>query len=190
MAKRRRPNKPIATGRNDFERYVWLTYRLLNSIAYRSLSANARALLIELHMINHKANNGSIYLSLRDAATRMGVFDVHTAANAFDELEAAGFITKTSDAHFSNKAAEKSRARTWLLNHLPGPGRRSADFDFLGAQPPAGTANKPKRKSSDHVPLAFTAIRSHHRPKGGIIGGIYISLHLGMAGFRAIARPI
>jgi hypothetical protein len=134
MRKPRR-NKPNATGRNPTSRFVRLDYRMLYSPAYRSLTPLARALLIELLSMFNGENNGSIYLSVQDAAARVGVADPHTASLAFDELEARGFITMTKDAHFQVKASENSRARTWRLNSLPGPGRRLASWDFLFKEP-------------------------------------------------------
>jgi hypothetical protein len=140
MARKRNRNKPNATGRNPYTRFARLDFSLLESIAWRSLKPNARALLVELIMLHNGENNGSIYLSLVDAAARLGLNDPHTAGTAFDELQERGFITLTGSAHFQVKAANKSRARTWRLNHLPGPGRRLADLDFMNRQPPARTA--------------------------------------------------
>lgn len=140
MGKRRRRNKPNAKGRNETSRYVRLDYRHLYSPAYRSLTPKSRSLLIELSMLYNGENNGSIYLAVEDAAARMGVGDPHTAGSAFEELVDRGFITMTKEAHFEVKAAEHSRARTWRLNWLPGPGRRTADWDFLSDFPAPKTA--------------------------------------------------
>ncbi len=149
MARKRSRNKPNATGRNPTGRFVALRYPLLESVAYRGLAPNARALLIELAMLYNGENNGGLYLALRDAAARIGVADPYTAARAFDELEERGFITMTRDAHFRVKASEHSRARAWRLNHLPGPGRRIADWAFLDRHPPARTrANKRAERGS------------------------------------------
>lgn len=86
-------------------------------------------------MLENGKNNGSIYLSLQDAADRMRVSDHHAASNAFDELQARGFIEKAADAHFAVKAGEKSRARTWRLAWLPGPGRKAPRWDFSEPEP-------------------------------------------------------
>ena len=139
MSKRRRKNRPNATGRNQTSRFVRLDYRMLHSPAFRSLSPKARALLIEIAMLYNGENNGSLYLSVEDAAARMGVADPHTAAGAFDELTASGFISMTKDAHFEVKASEHSRARTWRLNWLP-VGRKIAGWQFLDHLPEVKTA--------------------------------------------------
>lgn len=85
------------------------------------------------------SNNGSLYLSVRDATDRIGLADHTATQRAFDELERMGFIECTSDAHFSVKASEKSRARTWRLTHLPGPGRRGPSNEFRDRQPDSGS---------------------------------------------------
>jgi hypothetical protein len=163
MAKWRRKssNRPNATGRNDNPqtRFVRLDFRMLESLAFRSLSPNARALLIELIMLHNGENNGSLYLALQDAAARMGVADPHTAASAFVELQERGFIAMTRNAHFKVKAAEHSRARTWRLNFLFGPGRRSADWTFLDTQPPA------KSQASKRAERGARALKAYRKSR-------------------------
>lgn len=134
MAKRR-PQRPDATGRTPTSRFARLDHRILTSAAYRSLAPNTRSLLVELAMLENGSNNGSIYLSVTDAAARMGVADHHTASAAFKDLEEGGFIERTSEAHFAIKASEASRARTWRLTWLPGPGRKAPSWDFNKREP-------------------------------------------------------
>jgi len=86
VANFRKRGKPNAKGRRDTSRFVRLDYRLLHSPAYRSLTPNARSLLIELNMLYNGENNGSLYLGVQDAAYRMGLSDHHAASRAFDEL--------------------------------------------------------------------------------------------------------
>ncbi len=61
-------NKPNATGRSMTSRFARLDHRLLESAAYRALSPNARALLVELTRMDNGSNNGALWLSVRDAA--------------------------------------------------------------------------------------------------------------------------
>jgi len=77
---------------------------------------------------------------VQDAAHRMGVADHHAASRAFDELQSRGFIEMTNDAHFSVKASETSRARTWRLTWVRGPGRKQADWTFINREPEPKTA--------------------------------------------------
>jgi hypothetical protein len=145
VAKRRNRRRPNATGRNAGNpgRFARLDHRILTSSAYRALSPNARSLLIELIMMHNGENNGSLYLSVRDAAARMGVADLTAARRAFDELQALGFIELTQNSFFEVKASNKSRARCWRLTWLPGPGRKHANWDFLDSEPdPQTTARR------------------------------------------------
>jgi len=134
MAKRRNKSRPNQTGRSNTSRFARLDYRLLNSNAYRALSPNARALLIEVVMLYNGENNGSLWLSVRDAAHRMGVADVTAASNAFAELQDMGFITMTQDAHFRVKASDTCRARCWRLTWEGGTGPQRSIIRVCGAR--------------------------------------------------------
>jgi hypothetical protein len=181
---RRKGNKPNATGRNPTGRFVRLPFVLLESVAYRSLSPIARALLIELAMLDNGRNNGSIYLALRDAAARIGVADPHTAAAAFDELRERGFITMTRDAYFKVKAAEHSRARTWRLNWIPGPGRRVADWAFASSQPPA------KSRANKRAERGCRALKAYKRASDAEkFPGVEFS-HLELLSAEVEAQPV
>ena len=138
MRKRNR-NKPNQKGRNPTSRFARLDHRQLNSQSYRALSLAARCLLVELKMLYNGMNNGSLYLSIRDAAGRLGMADLTAVRSAFDELMGLGFIELTEEASFHVKAAEKSRARCWRLTDEPGPGRRGPSMTFMERQPQPGT---------------------------------------------------
>jgi hypothetical protein len=115
---------------------------MLTSSAYRSLSANARALLVELIMLYDGKNNGSLYLSVRDAADRIGVADLSAASKAFDALQKLGFIEVSREAHFSIKASHTSKARCWRLRWEAGPDRRPPSLAYMTAEPPAGSKER------------------------------------------------
>lgn len=118
MAKEDRKGRSKGGGR-----WVRLEHALISTQAYRSLGLGARALLVDLVMLENGKNNGLLYLSVRDAAALLGVSDHRVAGKALDELEAMGFIAMTGDAHFSVKAGEGSRARCWRLTWLSVPGK-------------------------------------------------------------------
>jgi hypothetical protein len=142
MANRHR-NRVNATGRNNTSRFARLDYRILTSNAYRALSPNDRALLVELVMLHNGENNGSLYLSVRDAAHRMGIADLTATCRSFDTLQTLGFIQLVQDAYFHVKASDKSRARCWRLTWLAGPGRKAPSWEFLEREPePQTTARK------------------------------------------------
>lgn len=136
--------KPDKKGRSQTTRFARLDHGLLTSPAYRSLSPNARSLLIELAMMENSKNNGELFLSVRDAADRMGIADHHAVTKAFDELEGMGFIACTKDAHFAVKAGSGSRARCWRITWQSTPSLRLApthEYQTRRAEP--GTrANK------------------------------------------------
>ena len=126
---RARGNKPNQKGRNDgpLDSFVRLPFPLLFSPAYRALPPNARTLLVELISMDRGDTNGSLWLSVRDAAARIGLASKDAACKAFEDLERAGFIRMTKDAHFSVKAADTSRARCWRLTWLHAPGTGKTD---------------------------------------------------------------
>tara|TARA_R110001599_G_scaffold164308_1_gene353709 strand:+ start:7608 stop:8372 length:765 start_codon:yes stop_codon:yes gene_type:complete len=156
MGRQRNRNKVNAKGRNPTSRFARLDFRLLTSNAYRSLSPNARSLLVELAMLENGSNNGSLYLSVRDGAHRLGVADLTAASRAFDDLIALGFIEMTQDAYFRVKAANKSRARCWRLTWQSGPARKAPSWTFLNREPDPKT---PARKRMERGQRALKAYR-------------------------------
>ena len=107
--RKRNTNKPNCSVRNLPRVSLGWIIGLLNPPAYRALSTVARALLVELTMLDNGENNGSLYLSIRDAAGRLGMADLSAVRSAFDELQELGFTEMTETASFHVKAAEKSR---------------------------------------------------------------------------------
>lgn len=140
MAKGR--NKTNATGRSMTSRFARLDHSFLESPAYRSLSPNARAVLVELTRMDNGSNNGALWLSVRDAAALMGVSNTKTASAALRELQDMGFIVMTKDAHFRVKAADTSRARCWRLTWLAIPKRQGPTNDYQTREPTTKLARK------------------------------------------------
>ena len=101
-------------------------------------------------MMDNGKNNGSIWLSVRDATDRIGFADFRPALQAFEDLIAAGLIAMTKDAHFSVKAAETSRARCWRLTWLAWPEgpktKRAPTNEWETYSPPGQT---PERKRAN-----------------------------------------
>ena len=161
MARFKPSSRPNATGRSEISRFVRLDYRLLSSNAYRSLNPNCRALLVELSMLYNGSNNGSLYLSVRDATHRMGLADTSAASRAFDELQKMGFIKVAQMAHFRIKAAEGSRARCWQLTWLPGPGRGGASWDFMEREP------EPKTRSRKTMERGLRVLKTYRKARDG-----------------------
>lgn len=158
--------KPNATGRNDrrtgsngatiiLRRSFWLSPQV------SALSGNARSLLVELTaMYSGPDTNGRLFLSVRDAALRLGLSDVKAASSAFDELLAVGLLRVSSAAHFNVKSGGSSRARAFWLNWKdtngsPVSGEVLPDLDF------GQLSKKQKRR----VETRSRAIRSYQREK-------------------------
>jgi hypothetical protein len=100
----------------------------------------SRALLLELQAMFNGTNNGTLFLSVRDAADRLGFADLEAASNAIAELESLGLITVTIESSFAIKAGEGSRARAYRLNWIGDDGKCvSADklppLDFARLSP-------------------------------------------------------
>jgi hypothetical protein len=93
----------------------------LESPAYRSLSAFARALLVELKGLHNGSNNGELFLSVREAAARLNCSRM-TADRALHDLVDRGFIRARQNGSFSWK---QRHATQWVL----------AEFPFAGALP-------------------------------------------------------
>lgn len=159
MTRKRNTGRPDATGRSRISRFVRLDHRLLRGNAYRGLSPNARALLVELAMLDNGGNNGSLYLSVRDAAARMGVADLTAASRAFDELAEMGFIEMTQEGHFNVKASDKSRARCWRLTWVSGPGRKQSTWDMLEREP------APQTKARKRMERGLRALKTYRKDR-------------------------
>ena len=159
MRKRRSRNRVDATGRSTTSRFVRLDHRLLNSNAYRSLSPNARSLLVELVMLYNGENNGSLYLSVRDAAHRLGVADLTATSRAFDDLVALGFLELTQAGHFCVKAAEASRARCWRITWEAGPGRKAPSWDLMEREP------EPRSQARRRMERGLRALKAYRKAK-------------------------
>jgi len=134
LARDRTRNRPNATGRNGnrtgsegaviiLRRSFWLSAQV------SALSITARVLLVELTaMYTGSRCNVGLYLSVRDAARRLGLGSLESASAALQELINAGFLTETVAGHFNMKVGGKSKARAFRLNWKDDEGRpRSAE---------------------------------------------------------------
>ncbi|WP_156317919.1 hypothetical protein [Blastomonas sp. AAP25] len=159
MARKHKSSAPNQTGRNKTRRFALLPHSLLMTNAYRSLNPNDRSLLVELTMMENGSNNGSLYLSVRDAADRMGIADLKAASRSFDALTELGFIEMTQASWFRVKAAEHSRARCWRLTWLTGPGRKAASCAFERREP------EPKTRAYKRMERGQLALNAYRKAK-------------------------
>ena len=124
-------------------RYVGFDYTMLKSIAFRSLSCGARALLIEFNLLYNGSNNGELFFSQRDMAKALDLTSHATAARYANELIDRKFIRVKIKGAFSVKT---KRATSYVLEQWP---YRSpvATRAFMAWRPPEPEKSR-KRKSS------------------------------------------
>jgi hypothetical protein len=90
------------------DRFVMLRHDLLNSPAWQSLPAVARALYVEMAARYNGRNNGHIVYSVRDAERALHISHA-TAFRVLRLLEWHGLIRCTSRGSFSRKDAKASK---------------------------------------------------------------------------------
>jgi hypothetical protein len=92
------------------DRYFVLHHYMLKTDAWKSLSAAARAVYLQLGFRYNGANNGKLAFSVRDAAGECNL-DKGTASRAFKELVDRGFIEETRHGGLSKKTRIASEWR-------------------------------------------------------------------------------
>jgi hypothetical protein len=133
MARRPKKRRVNAKGRNigGDAHHVRLYHWELRSAAYRSLSVGARALLIELKALYNGCNNGLLFLSVREAAKRLGA-SKNYAMKLFAELQDRGFIRPNEIGAFNMKAAAGSgKATSWVLTEHSVGNAAAGTKDFM-----------------------------------------------------------
>lgn len=127
----------------------------LRSPAYRSLSVGARALLVELKSLYNGYNNGNLFLSVREAARRLGC-SKDRAARLFVELRDRGFIRPKEIGAFNLKAASgRGMATSWILTEHPTGDAVSGTKEFMHWRPtpPEAVAEIISRSSQEGQPV-------------------------------------
>jgi hypothetical protein len=126
--------------RGSRERYVALRHWMLQSAAWRSLPATARAIYVEIAQRYNGNNNGRISYSVREGAEALHI-SKDTANRALKILEERGFTVCTKRGAFSHKASRD--ASEWRLTEhdadLPHP--QHATKNFMRWQPPEPDTN-------------------------------------------------
>lgn len=119
--------------------HVRLYWWEIESAAYRSLRPAARALLVELKALFNGLNNGELFLSVREAAKRLGC-GKNLAAELFEELQDRGFIRPNEVGAFNMKsAARRGKATTWILTEHPLGNATAGTREFMRWQPTPST---------------------------------------------------
>ena len=110
-AKTKKKLKNLSASGQYHKRFVLYDYGLLQTEAFKYLKGGALKLLTVLRMRFNGTNNGSISLSVREAATSINV-SKETISKYFIELEDKGFIQLKQKGSFKYK---KRHASIWSL---------------------------------------------------------------------------
>lgn len=105
------------TGRYDKEaRHVRLYHSMLKTLAWKSLTGNARAIYVDIasRYGGPGSNNGRIPYSVRDVAKSLKI-GKSTAAKAIQLLQDRGFIVEVTKGAFSRKV---KHATEWRLTEF------------------------------------------------------------------------
>lgn len=118
-----------------WEPHVRLYRHELESAAYRSLSTDARALLIEMRAL-YTGRENRIHMSVREAMRRIGGVGQRRATGALHELIDRGFVRQIEQGSFNRKVRHAS---VFCLTDVPLDERDGAvpPKDFMRWHPPA-----------------------------------------------------
>jgi hypothetical protein len=108
MSRKRWRGKYDATAHKRKEQYIPLSYAMVRSNAFRSLSGAALKVFLEIRTRFHGSNNGELSLSVKDAKQLLGLAQA-TIHRAFAELEVKGFLRLIRRGHWYGK-----KAALWL----------------------------------------------------------------------------
>lgn len=109
--------KKIKYGRESKrERFISLSYPLLDSLAWRHLTNADKAAFISLKRRFNGMNNDSISLSVREIAAE-NKMSINTASKSLKHLQQKGLISLTKYGYFGSHMAS-----TWKLNTDSNPG--------------------------------------------------------------------
>ena len=127
-------------------KFVKLDRALLECDAYRDLSSGARDVLHELMYRYNGHNNGSVVLSVRQAAARTNC-TANTAMKRLLEVEDHGFARCSKKGAFKTKVRHASE---WVLTMHPLDGEPAAkDFMRWKKQNAVAKTQTERRKNSD-----------------------------------------
>ena len=109
-------------------KFTVIPVKTIDTPAWRELPVKFQALYVWVRLDwkgSKNNNNGKIALSCRQAAQKMGV-SLNTAASAFRELQAKGFIFVTKSSWFGVEG--KAKLQLYEITELPLPGSRGGRY--------------------------------------------------------------
>jgi hypothetical protein len=137
--RRRTGRRPDATGRSaEPAQYVNVSYRFLQSDAWRSLGGAAVKVYWELRARFNGGNNGQLHLSLEEAAALLSLGKA-TILRALQELEAKGFIRLAKRGQWYGRRASEYAVTDREVDGAP------ATNDWKDWRPDAGKAPRAPR---------------------------------------------
>jgi len=142
-----------------YESHVRLYQHELQSEAYRSLSPDARAMLIEFRAL-YDGRENRVYLSRREMQRRLGIGRTRVE-NARDDLEERGFIRLLTKGTFSRKDRHASE---YELTNEPA-GNKLASKDFMRWRPQKNTGLAVNHVGAGEQPREHSP-RSRKQPDG------------------------
>lgn len=148
--------------------FVLLPHVIINSPAWHNLSCRARCVFIELQKRYNGRNNGSISLSVREAADIVKG-SKSTAHKVFKELQNNGFIKLVNKGHMGNR-----HASTWLLTTQKDDRTGSSRTDDWKKAVPSSNEKASSLKSQLGT---STRTNSPALPPDGSGGGTAMALH-------------
>lgn len=144
--------RAIDAKRNKDGKWTMILLSTINTPAWRELPTKSQSLymLVKLEWKGPKMNNnGKIALSCRQAAKKMGV-SLNTAATAFRELQAKGFIVVTEPSWLGVEG--EAKLQLYEITELPMPGEKNGKHLYASWSPGndypiiAPVNSKPRRK--------------------------------------------
>ena len=169
MSKRRK-RKSNVTGRNDGDgQYLPISYVMAHSTAFRALTGGALKVWVELRSRYNGSNNGRVSLSLREAASLLGMSQ-STAQRGFRELEQKGFIKcRSRGSWYGRRAAEFILTDRSFDGHPP-----TRDWQRWSAKKKPSVPKRTAKSfsgSPEYRGSKFEAQQSTRRPKLKVIDG-------------------
>ena len=116
MSWRKHPGKPH---KRDKGQFVAIPYAMIRHASFQSLYADARCILIQMHLGFHGNNNGQIAFSPRQAMQCIKSGS-ERAKRALDQLQETGFIVCYAQSSFTMKM---KKARELEITFQPMPTR-------------------------------------------------------------------
>lgn len=141
------------TGRSQ-SRFVQVFEWIMKTEAWETMPSGPRSLYLELKRRYNGTNNGTIYLSHRDAAKALAAHR-NTVGGWFQTLEERGFIIMTRGPHLGPSGV--GIASTWALTEYPTKDGKRATNLFKEWKSPAQktcmvvtkTVRRPKVQNDD-----------------------------------------